>query len=176
MIIVGLDPGTQRTGYAVLERVASGVEIRELGCWNLMGTGRQRPALGERLERLSDHSRVLFKKWNPTLVGLEKAVTFKNVASALTLSEARGVLRLAAFELLASADERLVELSPTAVKKEAAGFGLSTKGTVRKGLALRFRNLESSLGDADLPPDAFDALAIAWTVWILKGRYQGRSS
>lgn len=175
MIIAGIDPGTQRTGYAIIEAVAGGVEIREIGCWDFMTGAKTRPSLGHRLEQLSDNMRVLFKAWNPQVIGFEKAVTFKNMASALTLSEARGVIRLAAYEILESADARIFELSPTAIKKEASGSGQSSKQGVRKGLALRFRNLESFVADADLPADAFDALGIAWTAWILRGRYQRHS-
>lgn len=172
MIVIGIDPGTQRTGYAVLECGAGRIEIRALGCWELIAG--KRPPLGERLESLFEQCGALLREWNPRWIGFEKAVTFKNMSSALTLSEARGVIRLAAFSALDSADQRIIELSPTSVKKEASGFGQSTKGTVRKGLALRFRNLEQFVEGADLPADAFDALAIAWTAWILKGRY-GRS-
>ncbi|MBS1983351.1 MAG: crossover junction endodeoxyribonuclease RuvC [Bdellovibrionales bacterium] len=175
MIIAGIDPGSQRTGYAVVESRGAGLIIHDVGVWNLVqATGTPRPSLGARLEILADQAREFFAKWNPQVIGFEKAVAFKNISSAFVLSEARGVVRLAAYETLGSADLRLVELSPTSVKKEAASFGLSSKGGVRKGLALRFPNLETLLGDQDLSSDAFDALAIAWTAWVLKGRYRTR--
>ena len=172
MIVVGIDPGTQRTGYAVIEARGSVVEIRELGVWNLVQGSSERRALGERLELLAGELRGLLSRWNPWIIGLEKAVAFRNTASALTLSEARGVIRLCSHELLDRAEARIVELSPTSVKKEASGFGLAGKDGVRKGLALRFRNLASFDPEGRLSSDAFDALAIAWTAWTLRGRYR----
>ena len=171
MIIAGIDPGTQRAGYAVISVQGSLIEIKDLGYWNLLGRG-PRPCLGTRLEQLAVHTRELFKRWNPHMIGFEKVVTFRNVASAHALSEARGVIRLVAYETLASASERFVELSPTSVKKEASGFGQASKEGVRRGLGLRFRNLESFVGESELSADAFDALAVAWTAWVLKGRYR----
>lgn len=173
MIILGLDPGTQRTGYAVLEARGAQLEIRALGVWNLI---QGNPPLGQRLEMLASELRALLTQWNPWIIGLEKAVSFRNTASALTLSEARGVIRLCAHEILEKADARLVELSPTAVKKEASGFGGAAKEGVRRGLELRFRNLASFDPEGSLSSDAFDALAVGWAAWALKGRYRAPES
>jgi len=167
MKIIGIDPGTQRAGFAVIEVHANQTIIREIGYWNFMGKGSVRPPLGDRLERLHLESSNLFKKWNPALIGLEKAVSFKNVDSALKLSEARGTVRLAAHQNLAEAHERILEISPTAIKKHTAGWGASGKDAVIRVLGLRFSGLKEAVGQAALTNDAFDALAIAWSVWIL---------
>lgn len=172
MIILGIDPGSRRTGYAALEvrRPGETPRLRALGVWTLV-TART-PSLGSRLEVLHGSVGEFFRQWNPALIGFEKAVTFKNPASALTLAEARGVIRLAAHEILDGADKRFIELSPTAVKKNAAGFGLSTKGGIQRAVSLRFAGIEEFFGaDKVAPPaDAFDALAIAWTAWVHMGR------
>lgn len=171
MRIAGIDPGSQRCGYAVIEVQGSVVRILDFGVWNLLksddGRAGPRPNLGDRLERLHARSRAFFEKWNPHLIGFEKAVSFKNVASAMVLSEARGVLRLAAFQSLGEAEKRFHELSPTAVKRHSAGLGVSAKTSVMKVLAMRFQGLESLCDGPDFSLDAVDALAIAWTAWIL---------
>ncbi len=177
MRIVGIDPGTQRCGFAVLEMHASQSVICEIGYWNLLGKSSLRPPLGERLELLHNNVGALFSKWNPALIGLEKAVAFRNVDSALKLSESRGIVRLAAHQKLENASDRLLEISPTAVKKHTAGWGLSGKTSIMRVLGLRFAGLNEAVGGRDLTNDAFDALAIAWTAWVLsRGRSQTKKT
>ncbi len=174
MILIGLDPGTQRTGYAVLKvdsRPLSQFELIEVGAWDLLklsgSKSDDRSSLGIRLELLYQLSEELFEKHNPRWIGLEKAVAHKNIPSALKLSEARGVLRLAAYKSLASADSRLIELSPTQVKKDASGFGVASKSDVRRVLLLRFPQFSKQLSaDKHLLADAYDALAIALSCWV----------
>lgn len=172
-IVVGIDPGSQRTGYAVLE-LSSGASPRilDIGTWHLV-KGATRPPLGERLEVLAANLRALLGQWNPRWLGLEKAVTFKSVSSAHVLSEVRGVVRLVAHETLDRAHDRLVELSPTAVKKEAAGLGSAGKSGVRRGLSLVIRGLDKfEADDSQWTADASDALAIAWALWVRHGRWR----
>lgn len=169
MIIVGIDPGTRVTGYAVIQfsndQGLSAFKILEFGSWNLM-TKKSDNHLGERLEKLYDLNSELFKKWNPHLIALEKAITFKNVQSALKLSEARGVIRLAACKTLQKANERLIEMSPTNIKKNSAGLGGAKKSDISRVLKLRFsQDLEVS-ETGKKTDDAYDAVAIAWSGWV----------
>ena len=173
MIIIGIDPGVQRAGFAVLEKRGTQLAVLELGTWDLLkypkgarpvGSDERRP-LGDRLEQLHASVAELFGRYNPRIIGLEKAITFKNVASALKLSEARAVVRLAAHQRLESAHERLFELSPTQVKRHAAASGGATKEQVLRVLSLRFTGLAEIAAAGDFTHDAFDALAIAWTAW-----------
>jgi len=168
VIILGIDPGSQRTGFAVLESSKSGFEVREVGVIELV-SGRHRPPLGSRLEKLFDEISALTERWNPRWIGFEKAVSFRNVASAFQLSEARGVVRLALHRGLDQAEERIVEISPTRIKKFATGSGAAEKSAVVKGVALRFPGLSRLTVEA-LPYDAYDALAIAYSAWLEKGR------
>ncbi len=166
MIIVGFDPGIRSVGWAVIHcDLRQGVRLEEMGAWDLKSLG---PSVGLRLERLHEESTALVQRWNPRWIGLERAVSFKNVDSALKLSEARAVLRLACYQNLADTDERFLELSPTTIKKHAAGWGRSSKEEISRVLQLRFSNLASWLENSPekLPHDAFDALGIAWTTWV----------
>ncbi len=168
MIVAGLDPGSRRAGYAVLRMDSHSMEILSMGSWDLVKLAG--PDLGDRLVELHKLATTFFKTHNPHIIGLEKAVAFKNVASALTLSEARGVIRLAGHQVLAEAAKRFVELSPTEVKRSAAGLGFSSKESIERALRLRFRNsrafleaaAESDKKSGKIAHDAFDAVAVAW--------------
>lgn len=161
MIVVGVDPGSRRAGYAVLSADAQSVEIIEMGAWDLFKLAGSE--LGERLTLLHKLSAEFFRKHNPQVIGLENAVAYKNVSSALKLSEARGVIRLAAHQVLDQAALRLVELSPTEIKRSASGLGLGSKETVERALRLRFPRSHAFLnGGEKIAHDAFDAVAVAW--------------
>ncbi|NCN27595.1 crossover junction endodeoxyribonuclease RuvC [bacterium] len=172
MRVLGLDPGSRNCGYCVLDVEESRLNILEAGTWNLI-KGNPKRALGSRLELLAESASLLLQRFNPRLVGLEKAVAFKNISSALTLSEARGVLRLKVYEELSHATDRLIELSPTEIKRVATGSGASNKEAVEKMLTMRFRQLSADQELEGLGADAFDALAIAWTAWIVHNKRNG---
>jgi crossover junction endodeoxyribonuclease RuvC len=166
MIVVGFDPGIRSVGWSVIDcDLRQGARLMAMGAWKLSVLG---PSVGQRLERLHDETTQLIQHWNPRIVGLERAVNFKNVDSAFKLSEARAVIRLACYQNLADMDERLLEISPTAVKKHASGSGRSDKAEMLRTLKLRFSNLDAWVSEAgtELPHDAFDALGIAWTSWV----------
>jgi crossover junction endodeoxyribonuclease RuvC len=166
MRIAGIDLGSQRTGFALIESQGNELRVLDLGTWDLLSKSKERDAVGIRLEKLHRQSSLWLRLHNPDIIGFEKAVAFKNIPSALTLSEARGVLRLAMFQNLASSEKRLVELSPTAVKKASGSGGLASKEAVLKALCMRFSGLQEIMLKNSLPPDAFDALAIAFTAWL----------
>ncbi|MEO5667218.1 MAG: crossover junction endodeoxyribonuclease RuvC [Bdellovibrionota bacterium] len=166
MIVVGIDPGIRSVGWSVIDcDLRGGAKLVDMGAWDLSKLG---PSVGTRLERLHEESVVLIQKWNPRFVGLEKAVNFKNVDSAFKLSEARAVIRLACYQNLADMDERMIEISPTAIKKHASGSGRSTKDDMLRTLKLRFANLDEWMASSEkkLPHDAIDALGISWTTWV----------
>jgi crossover junction endodeoxyribonuclease RuvC len=169
MIVVGIDPGSRLCGYAVINVHHTSMTVLEAGTWRLF----EKNALGFRLERLHALISELFQKFNPRLVGLEKAVVFKNIPSALVLSEARGVIRLAAFQSLESAEQRLIEISPTEVKRTGTGSGKSSKKTLEKLMSMRFGRLPLEYNASS---DTFDAIAIAWTTWIVHNKSYERKT
>jgi crossover junction endodeoxyribonuclease RuvC len=160
VIVAGLDPGSRRAGYAVLRMDSHSMEIITMGSWDLVKSAG--PDFGDRLTELHSLATNFFKEYNPHVIGLEKAVAFKNVSSAFKLSEARGVIRLAAHQVLAEVSRRLVEISPTEVKRSAAGLGFSSKESIEKALRLRFPSSRAFLESSTEHHDAFDAVAIAW--------------
>ncbi len=71
MYIVGFDPGTRFAGFSVVQVLGlHKFQIVEAGVWKLQG----KESLGARLETLAQEVESLLKKYNPTYVGIEKAV------------------------------------------------------------------------------------------------------
>jgi crossover junction endodeoxyribonuclease RuvC len=144
---LGIDPGSRRTGWGVVERSRS--TLRALGCGTVvLGSS---DAVGARLARLQDACRELCATWRPDVIVLERAFVARNVQSALRLGEVRGVLLAA----IADSGAILRELTPAEAKLGAVGHGTADKDAVARGVRAR-------LGLAETPaPDAADALALA---------------
>ena len=166
--VIGFDPGSLKAGYCVLD-ISTHNKILEWGVWKL----NPKDSLGDRLEKLFEFSSELVRKWNPQVVGIEKAVVFKNIPSSLVLSEARGILRLAVHSNLQEASKRIVELSPTLVKKSNSGHGLASKDKLRQSLGIRWGLNLASEAYAKMPSDMFDALAIATSAALVHNRSHG---
>ena len=171
MILLGVDPGIRRLGYAVIEASPREVTLKD---FDVLRVDQAADSLGAKLEFIHEEMCQILAKWNPRWVGLEKAVNFKNVDSAFKLTEARGVIRLSLYQTLDSADARLLELSPTAIKKTVTGSGSASKESLEKVLRMNFQGLEEWVESHEkkLTHDAYDALAIAWTTWKKVSRSQ----
>jgi crossover junction endodeoxyribonuclease RuvC len=133
-----------------------GAVLLENGCLHLECCGVWRPpnalALSARLHFLSERLLALLDELRPAAVSVETVFTAKNIASAMKLSHARGVLLAAAarFEI------PVFEYEPRLVKKALVGYGHAEKPQVRAMvLALLSRQRDR------VPLDAADALAVA---------------
>jgi crossover junction endodeoxyribonuclease RuvC len=146
--VLGVDPGTRVVGYALLDVPAPGrFEYIECGVLRV----RAREQLGARLLELAVALREVIAEFGPGVLAIERAFHGLNAASALTLAEARGALKLVALEqsLLVS------EYAPAMIKRAVVGHGRATKAEVQARVRLLCR-----LGSAP-EADAADALAIA---------------
>lgn len=148
LIVLGLDPGFGRLGYAVLVGPRSTPKIVTFGC---IETSAKQPH-GERLAKVAREVAALVKRYQPTLVAIERLFFSKNVKTALQVAEARGAILLT----LAKAHLTPLEFSPQEVKLTAASDGRADKTQVQKMLKLMFK-----LKQVPQPDDAADALAIA---------------
>lgn len=149
MVILGIDPGTGRLGYAVIEVDRGKVQCLTCGC---VETTRS-PAPGLRLLELRDAVRSLLRRFNPEQVVLEQIYFSKNVKTALAVAEARGML----LTLLADEQIPVLEVSPQEVKMGVTGRGNAPKPQVQRMVAVLF-----GLPAPPQPDDAADALAIAY--------------
>jgi crossover junction endodeoxyribonuclease RuvC len=148
MKILGLDPGTVATGF--------GIVIFESGRLGLERCGVWRPpaklALPEKLDFLFSALLDLLAETRPAAVSVETVFAARNLASALKLSHARGVLLAAA----SRSSVPVFEYEPRLVKKALVGYGQAEKEQVRAMvLSLLARQR------ARVPLDAADALALA---------------
>ena len=150
MIILGIDPGTVRVGYAVIEKKDSdNLNILACGCLESKNK-EQKDRLGEISGLVSD----LISKHNPKVLAIEKLFFTKNAKTALAVAEARGVIINSASSLGLG----VREFTPLEVKAAVTGYGKAEKEQVKK-MVCRILNLEN-MPKID---DTSDALAIALT-------------
>lgn len=147
---MGIDPGLASTGYGFI--IVSGNRMRCLDYGVIQTDSKQ--IQGERLLIIFDRLTDLIRRHHPCAAGIETLYFAKNVSSALSVSEARGVSLLA----LAQAGIQVFQYAPNAIKKAVTGIAQAEKMQVQMTVQLL-------LGLAELPkPDhAADALAAAVT-------------
>ena len=147
MRVLGIDPGSRRTGWGVVDACGGGFRHVASGTIVLAPAAH----LGTRLARLHAECLRLIAAWEPAAVVLERAFVARNVQSAFRLGEARGAVLAAA----GAAGAVLAEYAPASVKLATVGYGQADKRAMGRGVALR-------LGLERPPaPDAADALALA---------------
>ena len=144
MRILGVDPGSRATGWAL---VSFGTPLR------LEGAGVLRPPAGLPFERrllwLREALAGIVSRMGPDAAAVERVYAGVNPQSLITLGEARGVLLLA----LAESGIAVAEITPAEVKRAVTGTGAAEKEQVRRMVA--------SLLGRRLPLDAADAAAAA---------------
>ena len=148
MKILGIDPGSAVTGFALLEAAGERVRLVDAGVLKPGRNGlfaRRLADLGEALERIVEDL-------DPDEAAVEDLFHAINAKSALKLAHARGVV----LSVLARADVPVAEYTPLQVKKAVSGYGLADKGSLR-ALVEKLLGMESGL----LALDASDAAAVA---------------
>ncbi len=149
MRVLGIDCGTEYTGYGVVELV----DDERLVCI-VSGAIKVSPRdpMPMRLSRISIGLQELIIEHRPDRVAIEDVFYAVNVKSALKLGQVRGVAMLAA----ATAGLEVAEYSPLSIKSAVVGYGKAEKHQVQQ-MVTRLLNLDQ----VPESPDAADALAIA---------------
>lgn len=147
-LVLGIDPGLTRCGYAVIESV--GATVRAVA----MGVIRTPPsaALPQRLAELQGELASLMDEFHPGAVAVEQVFFQVNVRTAMSVGQASG---LALAEAAARGCE-VVQYTPNQVKDAVAGWGGADKAQVQKMVQARLK-----LATIPNPPDAADAAALA---------------
>lgn len=147
MIVLGVDPGSVRVGYGLIEKRATGLKFIEAGLLKISSRDKNR-----RLVELEISFSKLLKKRRPDLIVLEKIYFVKNLKTAVEVAQSRGVLTL----LTAKHKIPLLEYSPLEIKAGVVGHGSADKKMVASAVAkiLKIKNLKAD-------DDATDALAAA---------------
>lgn len=148
MIILGVDPGSLRTGYGVIDTNGRRHQLVESG----VIAPRASSALPERLRFIHDGIRALIERLRPEAMAVEDVFHAVNSRTALVLGHVRGVVLLAG----AQSSVPVCTLPPATVKHQVTGSGAAAKAQVAFMVA---QLLE--LPGGGRPGDASDALAVA---------------
>ncbi len=147
MVILGIDPGTQRMGYGLVRSERGRCEYLAAGVVRVSGSSAR-----ETLPDIKTSLSELIRTWQPEALGIEKLFFTRNRTTALPVAQARGVALLCAAE----AGLAICELSPNEIKSGLTGDGRADKRAVAKIVRLTLR-----VPELDLLDDAMDALAAA---------------
>jgi crossover junction endodeoxyribonuclease RuvC len=148
MTIVGLDPGSLRTGYAVVAAGGSRLTWLDGGTWR----PRAGEALGPRLQMLHGALDELLARVRPDAVAMEECFMGRYARAALVLGHARGALMVATL----ARGVTLFEYAPRLVKLAVTGTGGASKEQVQAMVMRLVGGTPAGLG-----ADAADALAVA---------------
>lgn len=148
MIVIGIDPGLATVGFGVLRKDKDIITPLSYGCIRTSAE-KQTP---ERLLEIYKEINLLFEKYNPDAIAVEKLFFTKNVTNALSVSEARGVIFLAAQQKHIP----VVEYTPAQIKQAITGSGRADKRQMQEMIKRLLK-----LNELPQPDDAADGLSIA---------------
>jgi crossover junction endodeoxyribonuclease RuvC len=150
MLILGIDPGSTRAGYAIIEYESSHKKPLVHSAGILKTSTTDKNLL---LPELFSATIQLIKKYKPTIAGIEKLYFVKNTKTALEVAQSRGVIICA----LAQYNIPIYEYAPLEIKQGMTGYGNSDKKAVVKAVQ---QTIDASAYKNE-PDDVFDAIAIA---------------
>jgi len=149
MLVIGIDPGTARTGYGIVREVENGSLVAV--DFGVIETSPEL-TLPNRLLEISDRLGVLLAEHRPDGGAVERLFLREHVNTALSVGQASGVALLA----LAKAGIPIKEYSPLEVKQAICGYGRAEKRQVQDMVKAVL-----GLSERPRPDDAADALAVA---------------
>src|SRR5947208_9568329 len=167
MRVMGIDCGSEYTGFGVVEQLANRELVRRVsGAMKL----KTKDAMPLKLRWIYVDLTTVIHEYLPEFVAIEDVFYAVNVKSALKLGQIRGVAMLAA----STCGLEIAEYAPLAIKSAVVGYGRAEKSQVQQMVARLLH-----LSEPPEPADAADALAIAichsHTAATLK-RYQTATS
>ncbi len=148
--VLGIDPGLANTGFGVVDYINGRYRMVSYGC---ITTNADEPH-GQRLMKIYTNLCAIIDEFKPDEAGMETLYFAKNVTSAMSVSEARGVVTLCLFQH----GIKLGEYQPNQIKKAVTGTT-----TADKVLVEQYVKLLLGLEVEPKPDHAADALAGAIT-------------
>ncbi len=147
MISLGIDPGTTRIGFGIIQS-----EKNRLSCiaYGILSTSGKDKLIN--FQEAEKQLSALIKKYQPDVAGIEKLFFFKNQKTIMAVSEMRGVIMLT----LAKHNLPIHEFTPLQVKQNISAYGRAGKDQVQRMVRMLL-NVKEPIK----PDDAADALAIA---------------
>ncbi|MDO5690578.1 MAG: crossover junction endodeoxyribonuclease RuvC [Tissierellia bacterium] len=148
MILLGIDPGIAIVGYGLISLEGNRLKLLEYGHIETKA-GTPTP---DRLSTIYTEMREIIREFQPEEMAIEELFFNKNVKTAITVGQARGV------EILAGVTSglRIYEYTPLQVKQALVGYGRAEKHQVQEQVKLLL-----GMDRIPKPDDAADALAIA---------------
>lgn len=150
MRIIGIDPGTGILGFGVVDVDNGKVKLVDAG----VITTPAHTAHDERLEDIFDNLTDIVRDTKPEVMSVEKLFFARNITTAMTVAEARGVALLVGRK----ADLPIAEYTPMQIKQTVTGYGKADKKQVQEMVRLQL-----GLKEVPKPDDCADALAAAIT-------------
>lgn len=149
MLALGIDPGTASLGYGLVRENGDG----SLAClhYGVIRTKADTP-MPQRLKHIHDELVALIERYQPDRAAVEELFFARNVTTAITVAQARGVVLLA----LQNAGAPIAEYKPNFIKQAITGFGAADKAQIQEMVRLLL-----ALEAPPRPDDAADALAVA---------------
>lgn len=148
MKILGIDPGTATTGFGLINK--TGPKLTKVDC-GVIATEKTMP-MPERLNVIFNDLTEIIKHHQPDSIAVEKLFFTNNITTAMSVSQARGVVLLVA----AQNNIELSEYTPLQVKMSVTGYGQADKRQVQEMVKKILK-----LHTIPKPDDAADALAIS---------------
>ena len=150
MKIIGIDPGTGILGFGVIEVEGSSIKMVEAG---VIRTPAHTPH-DERLEDIFDGLSEIIAATKPDAFSIERLFFSRNITTAMSVAEARGVALLVARK----AGLSIAEYTPQQIKQTLTGHGKADKKQVQEMVRIQL-----GLKEVPKPDDCADALAAAIT-------------
>lgn len=148
MRILGIDPGTGILGFGVIETSANKAQLVDGGVIRTLA--KQNDA--ERLETIFDELTSVIAQTKPSAMSVEKLFFAKNVTTAMTVAQARGVVLLTGRQ----AGLEIFEYTPLQIKQALTGYGRADKKQIQEMVRVIL-----GLKALPQPDDCADALAAA---------------
>lgn len=150
MRIIGIDPGTGILGFGVIDVARGRMKLVTAG---VITTPAHTP-LPERLEEIYDGLTDIIAETKPQQMAIEKLFFSKNITTAISVAEARGVAMLTGQR----AKLPIFEYTPNEIKQSVTGYGAAKKPQVQEMVRIQL-----GLTEVPKPDDCADALAAALT-------------
>lgn len=150
MIILGIDPGTATTGWAIIEGDRNKQKL--IGYGSITTSKIKDQSI--RLEEIYDQCRIIIKKYKPDFLAIEKLFFNTNLKTALNVSQTHGVVRLAGQK----AKIQTFEYTPLQVKSIITGYGRAEKKQIQY-MICQILHLDNKVTQ----DDTADAIAVALT-------------
>jgi len=151
MLTLGIDPGTATIGYGLVRELNDGsLQAVDYG----VITTEAKTPMPDRLQTIFEQITLLIATHQPDRGAVEELFFARNVTTAITVAQGRGVILLA----LTQAQLTIAEYKPNEVKQAISGYGAAKKPQMQE-----MTRMLLGLASTPRPDDAADALAVAIT-------------